>query len=77
MLGCWEKFHVIGILPELPRYRLPGRCSVRPALRTQGEKGNAAVPSKMLYENGQFFTQVTTYCYIETWEGHSKARFTF
>lgn len=32
-----------GILPELPSYRLPGRFSVRPALRTQGEKGNAAV----------------------------------
>lgn len=29
-----------GILPELPSYRLPGRFSVRPALRTQGEKGN-------------------------------------
>lgn len=29
-----------GILPELPSYRLPGKFSVRPALRTQGEKGN-------------------------------------
>lgn len=33
-----------GILPELPSYRLPGRFSVRPALRTQGEKGNGYGP---------------------------------
>lgn len=38
-----------GILPELPCYRLPGRFSVRPALRTQGEKGNATVLSYILY----------------------------
>lgn len=30
--------------PELPTYRLPGRFSVRPALRTQGEKGNDHSP---------------------------------
>lgn len=38
-----------GILPELPCYRLPGRFSVRPALRTQGEKGNATVLSCILH----------------------------
>lgn len=30
--------------PEVPTYRLPGRFSVRPALRTQGEKGNDHSP---------------------------------
>lgn len=33
-----------GILPELSPYRLPGRFSVRPALRTQGEKGSGHSP---------------------------------
>ena len=66
MVDTGKILHVIGILPELPRYRLPGRFSVRPALRTQGEKGNAALPRKMLYENAQYFTKATSHRYVDT-----------
>lgn len=37
--------------PELPTYRLPGRFSVRPALRTQGEKGNDHSPQINTFKN--------------------------
>lgn len=46
-----EKVSRDGILPELPTYRLPGRFSVRPALRTQGEKGNGYSPPLYFYGN--------------------------
>lgn len=44
-----------GILPELPSYRLPERFSVRPALRTQGEKGNGRSPELNSYFKCSYF----------------------
>lgn len=58
------------ILPELPSYRLPGRFSVRPALRTQGEKGNGHGPPLNSFLKCFCFKQMPRRCYTKPREVH-------